>query len=96
VLTRQLGPFTVSAIGLGAMPLSMNNDRAYAVFAEIGEERGVSPQQVVLAWELALGDHVIPIPGARRPASITDSAAAAELLLSAEEIARCSATTGSH
>jgi aryl-alcohol dehydrogenase-like predicted oxidoreductase len=27
--TRTLGPFTVSAIGLGAMPLSMNNDRQY-------------------------------------------------------------------
>ena len=27
--TRQLGPFTVSAIGLGAMPMSMNNDKSY-------------------------------------------------------------------
>ena len=27
--TRQLGPFTVSAIGLGAMPMSMNNDKVY-------------------------------------------------------------------
>ena len=27
--TRQLGPFTVSAIGLGAMPMSMNNDNVY-------------------------------------------------------------------
>ena len=27
--TRQLGPFTVSAIGLGAMPVSMNNDQKY-------------------------------------------------------------------
>jgi aryl-alcohol dehydrogenase-like predicted oxidoreductase len=68
----------------------------FATFAEIGETHGVSPQQVVLAWELALGDHVIPIPGARRPASITDSAGAAELVLSEDEIARCSATHGLH
>ena len=27
--TRQLGPFNVSAIGLGAMPISMNNDKVY-------------------------------------------------------------------
>src|SRR3712207_191078 len=27
--TRNLGPFTVSAIGLGAMPVSMNNDKTY-------------------------------------------------------------------
>jgi aryl-alcohol dehydrogenase-like predicted oxidoreductase len=68
----------------------------FAVFAEIGEAHGVSPQQVVLAWELSLGEHVIPIPGARRPASITDSAKAADLELSEDELARCSATSGLH
>jgi aryl-alcohol dehydrogenase-like predicted oxidoreductase len=67
----------------------------FAVFAEIADEHGVSPQQVVLAWELSLGDHVIPIPGARRPQSITDSAKAADLVLSDEELARCSASGGS-
>ena len=35
---------------------------------------------------------MIPIPGARRPESIIDSAKAADLVLSAEELARCSAT----
>jgi aryl-alcohol dehydrogenase-like predicted oxidoreductase len=39
----------------------------FTAFAEIARGHGVSPQQVVLAWELSLGDHVIPIPGARRP-----------------------------
>jgi diketogulonate reductase-like aldo/keto reductase len=66
----------------------------HTVFAEIGEAHGVSPQQVVLAWELSLGEHVLPIPGARRAASITDSAAAADLALSEEELARCSAAVG--
>jgi aryl-alcohol dehydrogenase-like predicted oxidoreductase len=63
----------------------------YAVFAEIARGHGVSPQQVVLAWELSLGEHVIPIPGARRPESITDSAKAISLMLSDAELARCSA-----
>jgi aryl-alcohol dehydrogenase-like predicted oxidoreductase len=66
----------------------------YPAFAEIAEEHGVSPQQVVLAWELSLSEHVIPIPGARRPESITDSAKAADLVLSEDELARCSATGG--
>lgn len=61
----------------------------FAVFAEIGQTHGVSPQQVVLAWELALSPTVIPIPGARRPESIIDSAAAVDLVLSEDEIARC-------
>ncbi|GAA1730047.1 aldo/keto reductase [Brachybacterium phenoliresistens] len=54
--------------------------------ARVAEARGVSPQQVVLAWELSLGEHVIPIPGASRPESITDSAQAMTLELSASEL----------
>lgn len=53
--------------------------------ARIAAEHDVSPQQVVLAWELGLGEHVIPIPGASRPESITDSARALDLELSEEE-----------
>lgn len=66
----------------------------FTAFSDIARGHGVSPQQVVLAWELSLGDHVIPIPGARRPASITDSAKAAELVLTDAELARCAATGG--
>ncbi len=47
-----------------------------------------APQQVVLAWLLALDDVVVPIPGASRPASIQSSAAAADLELSSDELAR--------
>lgn len=62
--------------------------KTYPVFHEIGQARGVSPQQIVLAWELSLGSHVIPIPGASRPESITDSAQAANLELTADELDR--------
>ena len=60
----------------------------HAAFAEIADTHGVSPQQVTLAWQLSLADVVIPIPGASRPESIEDSARAAELELSDEELAR--------
>ena len=60
----------------------------FPAFHEIGSERGLSPQQVVLAWELGLGEHVIPIPGASRPESITDSAQAVHLELTDDEVAR--------
>ena len=53
--------------------------------ARIAEAHDASPQQVVLAWEIGLGEHVIPIPGASRPESITDSARAMTLALSDEE-----------
>ncbi|MDX2674064.1 MULTISPECIES: aldo/keto reductase [Streptomyces] len=45
--------------------------------------RGVSPQQVCLSWQLAQSSVAVPIPGARRPASVRDSAGAAGLTLSA-------------
>lgn len=66
----------------------------FSAFREVGEAHGVSPQQAVLAWELALDSHVIPIPGARRAASIVDSAQAANLELSADEVTRLSESVG--
>jgi aryl-alcohol dehydrogenase-like predicted oxidoreductase len=63
----------------------------FAVFAQIAQAHHVSPQQVVLAWELSLGKRVIPIPGATRPESIIDSAAAADLVLTPAELAACAA-----
>ncbi|WP_209021897.1 aldo/keto reductase [Nocardioides sp. 503] len=63
----------------------------HPAFAEIAQAHGVSAQQVALAWELAQSPVVIPIPGAKRPQSITDSAAAADLQLTPEELARLDA-----
>lgn len=60
-------------------------------FQEVADARGVSPQQVALAWELSLAPVVIPIPGASRPETIRDSAGAAELQLTEEELATLSA-----
>ena len=60
-------------------------------FAQVAAERGVSPHQVCLAWMLAKGPNVIPIPGSSRPETIRDSAAAAGLELSEDEMGRLDA-----
>jgi aryl-alcohol dehydrogenase-like predicted oxidoreductase len=86
-------------LGLAFLPWSplggLSDAKALAekhpAFQEVADERGVSAQQVALAWELAQSPVVIPIPGAKRPRSIVDSAAAADLELSAEELARLDA-----
>ena len=62
----------------------------HAAFQRVADAHGVSVQQVALAWELALAPVVIPIPGASRPRSTTDSARAAELVLSADEVSTLS------
>lgn len=73
---------------LGGMGDAAELGEVHRDFAAIAEERGVSPQQVALAWELAQGEHVIPIPGASRPETILDSLGAAELHLTGDELAR--------
>jgi aryl-alcohol dehydrogenase-like predicted oxidoreductase len=60
----------------------------HVAFAQVAASRGVSPQQVCLAWELSLSATVIPIPGASRPQSIIDSARAVGLELTADERSR--------
>lgn len=53
---------------------------------EMGQEKEVSPHQIVLAWMLSKSPCVIPIPGASRVSSIEDSVKAAELSLNREEL----------
>ena len=76
---------------LGGIGRSEEVFAAGGVFADIAIELSVSPQRVALAWELSLGHCVVPIPGASRPETITDSAGAAELVLSGDQKARLSA-----
>ena len=64
---------------------------AHTPFQEVAEARGVSPQQVCLAWMLATSPIMIPIPGSSRPETARDSAAAADLVLTPEEISRLDA-----
>ncbi|MFD8733316.1 aldo/keto reductase [Streptomyces sp. NPDC059618] len=61
---------------------------AGTTFHRVADDHGVSPQQVALAWLLARSPAVIPVPGAGRPASAVDSARAADLELSAQELTR--------
>ena len=76
---------------LGGMGSAGALGSRHAAFADIARDRGVSPQQVALAWELQLASVVIPIPGASRPETILDSLGALELELTAEEVERLSA-----
>ncbi|MFI2073932.1 aldo/keto reductase [Streptomyces triculaminicus] len=81
-----LGGISRSSLDGRSGPTSANT-----VFHRIAAERGVSPQQIALAWLLARSPVVIPVPGASRPASIQDSAKATEVELEATELAELEA-----
>ncbi|HMQ20768.1 MAG TPA: aldo/keto reductase [Sphingopyxis sp.] len=53
----------------------------------VADRHGASKAQVALAWLLAQGGDIVPIPGTKRRATMEDSAAAAELTLTAEDLA---------
>lgn len=55
--------------------------------AGVASRRGVSNAQVALAWLLAQGDDVVPIPGVKRRETMRDSAGAPELVLAAADLA---------
>ena len=76
---------------LGGIARAADVGETHSVFQNVADAHGVSPQQIALAWELALADVVIPIPGASRPASVQDSVQAATVELSTDELAALSA-----
>jgi aryl-alcohol dehydrogenase-like predicted oxidoreductase len=88
--TTELGIAFLPWSPLGGIGNGSDLAENYPAVKEIADVHDVSPQQVVLAWMLSLGETVIPIPGSSRPETIRDSAAAADLELSAEELARIS------
>lgn len=61
------------------------------VLGDVAKAYAASPYQVSLAWLLAQGPHVVPIPGGSRTTSVTDSAAAARLTLEHKDLARIDA-----
>jgi aryl-alcohol dehydrogenase-like predicted oxidoreductase len=57
---------------------------------EIAKEKGVQPSQLVLAWLLAQGHDIIPIPGTKRRQYLEENLGALEIRLSANDLARIS------
>ena len=90
-LCNELGIAFLPWSPLGGISSASELGGSHAAFKEVAEERGVSPQQVALSWELSLGDVVVPIPGSSRPETARASAEASELVLTADEVNRLSA-----
>ncbi len=59
--------------------------------AEIAQDKGVTPAQLALAWVLAQGDDVVPIPGTKRREYLEQNAGAVDVELTAEDLARIDA-----
>jgi aryl-alcohol dehydrogenase-like predicted oxidoreductase len=55
---------------------------------ELADEKGVTPGQLALAWVLARGEDIVPIPGTKRRSYLEENAAAVEVVLTADDLAR--------
>jgi aryl-alcohol dehydrogenase-like predicted oxidoreductase len=60
---------------------------------EIADGQGVTPGQVALAWLLAQGPDVVPIPGTKRVAYLEENLGAIDVELSSDDLARLDAVT---
>jgi aryl-alcohol dehydrogenase-like predicted oxidoreductase len=61
-----------------------------AAVEELAEARGCTPSQLALAWVMAQGEDIIPIPGTKRIKYLEQNVAALEVTLTPEEIAHLS------
>ncbi|MDT0444639.1 aldo/keto reductase [Streptomyces johnsoniae] len=87
-LCTDLGVAFLPWAPLGGITNAGELGERHAAFGEVAAELGASPHQVCLAWMLAASPMVVPIPGSSRPETARDSAAAAGLALSADQLAR--------
>ena len=63
-----------------------NNQHLASEFAALAARKNITPAQLALAWVLAQGDNIIPIPGTKRRKYLEENAKAADVLLSSEDI----------
>lgn len=63
-----------------------NNNRLVAEFAQLAVEKNCTPAQLALAWVLAQGDDIIPIPGTKKQKYLIENASAVDIQLSAEDL----------
>jgi aryl-alcohol dehydrogenase-like predicted oxidoreductase len=71
----------------------IDNRRSIAVLQAIADEHAASPGQIALAWLLAKGPDVVPIPGTRRMSYLEENTAAVWLSLTARQISDLDAIT---
>jgi aryl-alcohol dehydrogenase-like predicted oxidoreductase len=90
--TREHGIAFLPYSPLGGIGRADAAAKKHPAFTAIATERGISAQQVTLAWILSRGENVIPIPGSSRPETAQDSAIAADIDLTPAELARLDAS----
>ena len=60
----------------------------------LGAEKGASPAQIAIAWLLAQGDDIFPIPGTRHIDRLGENAASIEVVLNDQDLGRLAAVAG--
>ncbi|MES2111581.1 MAG: aldo/keto reductase [Bacteroidota bacterium] len=63
-----------------------NNQQLAAAFAELAAQKSCTPAQLALAWVLAQGEDIIPIPGTKKTRYLRENAAAVDIELSADDL----------
>jgi aryl-alcohol dehydrogenase-like predicted oxidoreductase len=63
-----------------------NNQKLASEFAALAASKNSTPAQLALAWVLAQGDNIIPIPGTKRRKYLEENAAAADVILSHDDL----------
>jgi aryl-alcohol dehydrogenase-like predicted oxidoreductase len=72
------------------------NLKLQAAYRRLAREAGVAPAQLALAWLLAQGDHVLPLPGTTSVAHLHENLGAADLTLPAAVLAQAGALVNRH
>jgi len=63
-----------------------NNEKLAQAFASLASQKGCTPAQLALAWLLAQGDNIIPIPGTKKRSKLQDNAASVDVEVTTKDM----------
>jgi aryl-alcohol dehydrogenase-like predicted oxidoreductase len=95
---KSAGDFAAANDGRSAMPRFSpenfpRNQALVTALAAVGKRRGMSPAQLALAWLLAQGEDIVPIPGTRQLDRLAENNASLACLLTADDLAQIEAAS---
>src|SRR5215471_7894973 len=61
-----------------------NNQQLVSAFEQLATEIGCTPAQLAIAWVLAQGEHIIPIPGTKKRKYLSENAGAVDVYLTSQ------------
>ena len=91
IVANSTGAIGSYSVAFGELTLTGPAHRVVEALTQLARQKGATPAQLALAWLLAQGDDIVPIPGTTKLSRVKENVAAADIVLTPQDLAAIAA-----